>query len=261
MPTLVRFYEHRLFRYANTLSVASDGIQKLAEERGYPADRIVPTPVGADLQAYSPEVDGSVVRREGKRPIGEAPMVLYLGQLEGAAYADLVLRAAQRVRERIPEVRFMVLGGGALLPGLRRRAGTMGLKETVEFPGYVPRSEVPKYTAAADVAVACFEDNEITRCKSPLKIAEYMASGKAVVASRVGEVPKMLGDSGILAEPGEAESLADGIERFLRDPGLRAEHGKRARRRSEEIYNWEWSVDNLEKAYSLATGATRSTGA
>jgi glycosyltransferase involved in cell wall biosynthesis len=255
LPRLVRYYERRFFRYAESMSVSSDGIRELAVERGYPEDRIVPAPVGADLGAYSPDVDGSAVRREGRRPIGDAPLVLYLGQLEGAAYADLVLRAAKRVRERIPEVRFMVLGGGCLLPGLRRRSVDMGLGNTVEFPGYVPRAVVPKYAAAADVAVACFEDNKITRCKSPLKIAEYMAAGKAIVASRVGGVPNMLGDSGILAEPGEAGSLADGIERFLRDPELRREHGERARRRAEEKYNWEWSVNNLETAYRWSTGS------
>lgn len=253
-PTLTRFYERRLYRYADTISVASEGIRQLALERGIPPDRIFPAPVGADLEAYQPDLDGGFVRRQGDRPIGDAPLVLYLGQLEGAAYAELVLEAAARIRDRVPEARFLVLGGGHLLKGLRRRAAGLGIESTLGFPGYAPRHLVPYYTAAADVAVACFEDNRITRCKSPLKIAEYMAAGKAIVASRVGEVPTMLGDCGILVEPGDVESLAEGIECFLRDPELRREHGRRARARAEAIYNWEWSVDHLEKAYALATG-------
>ena len=74
-----------------------------------------------------------------------------------------VLEAAARIRDRVPEARFLVLGGGHLLKGLRRRAAGLGIESTLEFPGYAPRHLVPYYTAAADVAVACFEDNRITR--------------------------------------------------------------------------------------------------
>jgi glycosyltransferase involved in cell wall biosynthesis len=253
-PTLTRFYERRLYRYADTISVSSEGIRQLALGRGFPGDRIFPAPVGADLEMYQTNLDGSFVRRQGPRPIGSAPLVLYLGQLEGAAYAELVLKAASLVRERVPGVRFMVLGGGHFLKPLRRQASGLGLDSTVDLPGYAPRHLVPYYVAAADVAVGCFEDNEITRCKSPLKIAEYMAAGKAIVASRVGEVTTMLGDCGILTGPGDAASLAEGIERFLQDPELRRIHGERARQRSENMYNWAWSVDHLERAYALATG-------
>jgi len=106
--------------------------------------------------------------------------------------------------------------------------------------------------AAADIAIACFEDNDITRCKSPLKIAEYMSCGKPIVASNVGEVNTMLGGAGVLTEPDNPEDLARGIIKLLGDEPLRKRLSVKARQRAEEIYNWENTARNLIKAYVLA---------
>jgi glycosyltransferase involved in cell wall biosynthesis len=79
-----------------------------------------------------------------------------------------------------------------------------------------------------------------------------MAAGKAIVASNVGEVPRMLGRSGFLAEPGDSESLAAGMIRYIEDTVLRKRHGREVRKRAESTYNWERTTDNIEKAYLMA---------
>ncbi len=76
----------------------------------------------------------------------------------------------------------------------KKLAHELRLNDHLIFTGEVPHLDIPLYIAAADVTVACFEDNEQSRCKSPLKVVEYMASGKAIVASRMGEIQKMIGD-------------------------------------------------------------------
>ncbi|MDD5669019.1 MAG: glycosyltransferase, partial [Candidatus Omnitrophica bacterium] len=101
----------------------------------------------------------------------------------------------------------------------------------------------------ADVCVAPFRDTPVTRCKSPLKIVEYMSCGKAVVASNVGEVPRMLGGAGVLVKAGDVRSLSDGIELLLKDPCLRKKLGEFARRRAENRYNWAQTAQTLVAAY------------
>jgi glycosyltransferase involved in cell wall biosynthesis len=78
---------------------------------------------------------------------------------------------------------------------------------------------------------------------------EYLASGKAVVASNVGEVKRMLGGVGILAKSGNHHSLAEGILQLLKDKTLRYNLGRFARRRAEERYNWQRSIASLLIAY------------
>lgn len=102
------------------------------------------------------------------------------------------------------------------------------------------------------MAVACFEDNPVTRCKSPLKIAEYLASGKPIVASDVGEVRDMVGEAGILVEAGNARQLAEKIIFILSDKRLGEELGIKARKRAEDIYNWRISAQTLLNAYERA---------
>ncbi len=87
------------------------------------------------------------------------------------------------------------------------------------------------------------------RSKRPLKICEYLAAGKAIVASDVGEVFRMVQGVGELTRPGDVGSLAAGIRKLLADDHLRRELGTRARARAEEKYNWQVTAENLLVAY------------
>ena len=245
----VALFERFLPSIVDGLSTASDAIRDLAVQRGFPAELIVKTPVGADLVQFHPDNDGTLLRSDSRYNIGNFPMVLYLGQLEGAAYVETFLQAAIKVRKSIPGAKFVVVGGGILLKKLKKYAAKLNLDEEVIFTGYIPSNEVPKFVAAADVAVACLDDYPNTRCKSPLKIAEYMAAGKAIVASKVGEVSWMLQGSGIIVPPGEPEPLAIGIKTFLNNPEIAKELGAQARRRAEKYFNWHWSAEQLVIAY------------
>ncbi len=238
--------EKALPSVVDTISVTSMRLKELCLDLGFDARRIFDSHVGADLELFNPNIDGSIVR---KRYYIRGPLVLYLGQLHGAQYVELFLKSAKIVLERGIDADFMVVGHGFRLPYLKNLAEELGIERKVVFTKAVPHEEVPQYIAASDIAVACFEDNEITRCKSPLKIAEYLACGKPIVASDLGEVRKMVDGCGILTRPGDAGSLSEGITRLLEDGGLRVELGRKARLRAEEKYNWKVTAENLLAAY------------
>jgi len=236
-------------RLVDTLSVSSENIKRLALKRGTKEDRIVNAHVCADLEKFNPKIDGKDIKK--KYGIN-SPIVLYLGQLHGGQYAELLLRSVKIIVAKKPDTVFMIVGSGADLSRLKSLAKELRIDKKVIFTGAVEYSLVPEYIAAADVAVACFEDNDITRSKSPLKIVEYMAAGKAIVASNVGEVPTMLDGCGMLTEPGNVYSLAKGIIKLLEDEKLRKECERKARKRAEKEYKWEVTADNLLRAYGIA---------
>ena len=130
----------------------------------------------------------------------------------------------------------------------RGRLQSLGLS-CVQFVGAVPHDEVPDYVAAADVCVAAFASNPVTQCKSPLKLAEYLASGKAVVASDVGEVRRMVGEAGVMVRPGDAQEMAEEIVRLLRDPEERQRLGRLARERVMAGLTWMHTARRLVEAY------------
>jgi len=247
-------FERALPRLVDTLSCASEALKDLAERRGFPRHRIFDAPVGADTRRFHPGVSGARMRRKHDL---DRKVVLYLGQLHGAQYAELFVHAAKMVLDRRDDALFLVVGTGDRFGLLHYLAEQLHISHKLVFTGGVDHRLIPEYIAAADVAVACFEDTPQTRCKSPLKIVEYLAMGKAIVASEMGEVSRMIGDAGVLVPPADAAALAIGIEQLLDDEGLRRELGRRARLRAEETYNWTNTAANLLEAYEVGVAETK----
>lgn len=250
--TQASFFEKRIPYYVDTISVASDRLGEICQEMGFPAERIVKVPVGADLNDFGDRGNAAIIRREAPYAIGDRPLVAYIGQIEGASYATLFVEACKLLVGDFPDVCWMVVGGGAMLSRLEELVFNLDLSSRVVLTDYLPSAEIPNILAAADIAVACFSDEEFVACKSPLKMAEYLAAGKAIVASAVGEVPWMAGDSAVLVQPGDASALAEGIRKLLSNPQLRRELGLKARARAEQSLNWRQSALNLAKAYEIA---------
>lgn len=248
-PGWLRWMEERLPTLVDTVSVASGLLELLALKAGVPQDRIFHAPVGADLEAFNPAISGERIRAV----LGATgPIVLYLGQLHATQYVGQFLQAGKLLLARHPEVKLVVVGAGWRLPELKDMASSLQIAPQVVFTGAVPYSEVPEYVAAADVAVACFDDNEATRAKSPLKVVEYLAAGRAIVASAVGEVQKMINQVGVLVPAGDVALLSNAICDLLADPQLRAELGGRARARAEALHGWAAVAANLDRAYRRA---------
>ena len=242
-----RLIERRLVRLVDTVSVASSRLRSLAEQYGASRENLFDAPVGADLSLFAPRE----LSREALNSLGvRRPMVLYQGQLEQASFAEEFIECAAKVRDRIPDAQFMVVGGGAKLRELRELAKRHGAP--IDFTGYISHWQVAEYVNAADVCAATFPDNELARCKSPLKIVEYLASGKAIVATGIGDVPRMVSDAGILVAPNDTEGFADSIASLLSDPQLRAKLGAMARERAEREFSWERTTSNIVAAYKKA---------
>jgi glycosyltransferase involved in cell wall biosynthesis len=240
---------------ADSVSVASEKLKQLVMKRGVDAGKISMAPVGADADLFHVEAKAAHAVRE-KYGLNDELLVLYQGQLHDCQYVKLFLKAAKIISGKAlaRQIKFMVLGDGSQLAALKKFSETLELGKGVIFAGSVPHSDVPRYIAAADICIAPFEDNEITRCKSPLKIVEYLASGKAIVASDVGEVRNMIGNAGIIVPPGSADKIAEGIMELAADDTRREALAVAARQRVEMKYNWRSSAEALEKAYEALVG-------
>jgi glycosyltransferase involved in cell wall biosynthesis/MoaA/NifB/PqqE/SkfB family radical SAM enzyme len=244
-------FERALPGIADTISVASLALREQALALGIAEERIFDAPVGADLHSFECGGDGSAIRDE----LGiKGQVTLYLGQLAGAHAAPLFLEAAALVAQEDTDATFLVVGGGRSLAELREQATRSGIAHRVHFTGAVPHHRVPEYLDLADVAVATLQDSPQAATKSPLKVVEYMAAGKAIVASRVGEAIRFLDDGrvGLLVEPGCAEAIAAKVLLLLGDEHRRSELGALARDHLRRNHTWMHSAASLEQAYQFA---------
>jgi glycosyltransferase involved in cell wall biosynthesis len=127
-------------------------------------------------------------------------------------------------------------GKGKLLADLH----TAGVNDYAYLVGAVPPERVPGLLASMDVAVAP-APKLASFYFSPLKVYEYMAAGRAVVAGRIGQMAELIQDgvTGLLVAPGDPAELASALERLVRDPGLRQRLGQRARHSVEREHTWD----------------------
>ena len=101
--------------------------------------------------------------------------------------------------------------------------------------------------AAADVALVPYFDTDFNRARWPIKLGEYMAAGRPVVACDVGELGRVVAEHeiGLLAQP-DMSGFADAVLALLRDPGRSAAIGARARQVAEDHYDWRVLAERLE---------------
>ncbi len=239
--------EKTIPKLVDSISVASYRLKELAVNLGFPENKIAMAHVGVNLDRFNPNIDGKEIRKKYGL---KKKVVLYLGQLNGAQYAELVIKAYNEIIQARKDISLLIVGGGSYLSKLKEFTKKLGLEKNVVFTGFVHDEDVPKCIASADVTVASFEKNKITECKSPLKIVEYLGSGKAIVASDVGEIKRMVGDAGIIVQPGNVKEIVGAVLKILDNERLKKKLEINARKHAEKNFNWDITSNNILDVYS-----------
>jgi len=183
-------------------------------------------PNGADLEAAA-AADGRAIR--GQYP---TPIVGFVGAFEYVVDFDLVLDAAAM----LPEATFLLVGTGRRWEEVRRQAGDRGLTNVV-LPGPVPYPRNLDYVDAMDVCLLPRVPGPVADGAAPLKLFEYLALGKPVVATPMKEVELIAGDLVTVAHNG-AQAAAR-IREILDRPEAWRARVEAGRARVQSTYNWD----------------------
>lgn len=248
---LWRQRERSLMARAEHVVVVSSALRDHAIAAGANPAAVAVIPNGVDLELFALG-DGAAVR--ASLSLGSEIVIGFAGSLKPWHGVRLLLEA---VRLLAQELRVLIVGDGPEREALERLATEPGLRGKVVFTGSVAHDEVPAYLNAMDVGVAPFEPIEGFYF-SPLKVAEYMASGLPVVASRQGDLPVVLAGAGMLFEPGDGPALAEALSTLATDPDLRSRLGELARIRAQSM-SWASVAARLEDV--LTGHASRAASA
>jgi glycosyltransferase involved in cell wall biosynthesis len=194
-------------------------------------------PDGVDLQRFDPPVEKSDARsRLGLS--GSARIVCHSGHL----YPGRGIEEAVEALRSLPGVLLLLVGGNPEdVDRIRAAAAARGVQDRVRLDGMVPNGKVPLYLRAADALIMPYTSRTPTvRAMSPLKMFEYMAAARPIVATDFPTVREVLrdGDNALLAAPDSAESIARGLRRALEDRSLADKISRRARE-DVNAYTWE----------------------
>ena len=243
-----RFLSRRALATAGSVTACSADLHRRVIALGTRRERAHIVPYGVDVDRFSPLRADRTLRSRWEIPAG-ATMVLAVGRLVAKKGFGHLVEAARRV----PDVHVVVAGEGDLRPALQEQARGMGNR--VRFVGALDRDTVARALAAADVvAVPSVVDAAGNVDGLPNTVLEALASGRAVVASRVAGIPEVVEDgvSGLLVPAGDPEALAAALQRLARDPAERERLGREARTRVTLRHGWDATARSFEECYAQA---------
>ena len=232
----LRAREQRVWRSAEGYVTITEGLAHQLRTRFGNRDRLAVVPDGARAPGSPPDVV----------PRGD-PTVGYAGHLYPWKGVDVLLESLAR----LPQARGLIVGGHDKEPDLERlkaAAGRLGIAARVTFTGPVAPSEVPQLLRKADVLALPNPASAIsTFYTSPLKLFEYMAAGRPIVASDLPAIREVLRHevTALLVQPGDPDALASAVRRLADDPLLGA---SLARAASAAVldYSWERRAERIE---------------
>ena len=173
------------------------------------------------------------------------PVVVYTGTFEAYQGLDLLFAAMALVRGRRPDARLLLAGGKPDQVGrAQEQARAAGIGDVTLFAGERPASDIPAYLLAADVLVSPRSRGTNT----PLKIYQYLRSGKAIVATRLLTHTQVLDDDTAFLAGISAAEFADGMLAALENPARAAAVGRRARELAESKYSYEAYLERTRRA-------------
>jgi glycosyltransferase involved in cell wall biosynthesis len=211
-----------IYGQATKVVVVSEGFRENLIGRGVPASKVETIRNGADLTRFAPGGDPAPGRKRLGATNGEL-LVLYIGAHGLSHGLESVVDAADLLSHR--PIRLAMVGEGARRNALVADVKARGLSNVTMLPG-VTREEVPSLLAAADVCLVPLRDVPLFSTFIPSKLFEFLAAGKPVVGALRGEAAGILRDAGaIVVEPGDAQALADAIDKLADDPAWRSEMG------------------------------------
>ncbi len=186
---------------------------------------------------------GGAVRAELGIPTG-APVIGSVASLRPQKALHVLIEGAALLVRDFPDLRVLIAGQGEEEIRIRSLIRTHDLGRVVFMLGHRP--DVPDVLATLDVAVSTSDWEG-----SPLAVMEYMAAGKAIVATRVGGVPDLVthGVHGLLVERGDVRGLAHAVADLLSDPQRRVAMGAQGRRRQRVEFDIDLMVQRLEMLY------------
>jgi len=213
--------------------------ETLQKDYGVPRDKIVVIPNGANTELFKP-MNTKQARKQLKLTKA-GHLVIFVGDLVAWHGVDHLIKSIPYVVKECPSTSFLIVGDGMMRQELVELGRQVGVSDKAIFTGMVPYHQVPLYINASVVCVAPFVAHRGEKVGlSPLKIHEYMACEKPVVASRVSGL-EILEDNnaGILVEPESPPELAQAILRLLHSKELREQMGKNGRKYAVENRSWE----------------------
>jgi glycosyltransferase involved in cell wall biosynthesis len=243
LPAFARSSPRRVERLLRSAAAVTAPSGYLCEQLKQFRPDLVLIPNGLDVGAYR------------LRPLREAkPRLLWLRAFHAIYNPVLAARVMAELLRDVPEASLTMVGpdkGDGAFQAVVEEAAKLGVAKRIQFPGPIPRADVPSRMAEADIFI-----NTTNIDNTPVSVLEAMASGLCVVSTNVGGVPYLLehGKDALLVSPDDSVAMAGAIRRVLNEPALAETLSRNARMKAEQ-FDWPVVVSRWEALLSAVSGS------
>lgn len=246
---LLNRIEHINLKFADKIIVVSEVLKINLIGIGIDASKILVNPNGVDTEIYKPNVGGIELKKE--LGIIDETIVGFIGTFGAWHGAIVMAKAIEKYFKKYKNTntKFLLIGEGNDLPRVKEIIENSGFKNQVIFTGRINQPDGPKYLDTCDILLSPHIPNPDGSefFGSPTKLFEYMAMGKAIIASNLNQIGEILehNKTAILIEPNNEEVLADAIYHLILNKDLQQLLGSNAREEVIKNYSWDKHVDKI----------------
>jgi glycosyltransferase involved in cell wall biosynthesis len=241
---LIDLQERRTIRVAHLVTVASAYLRGRVIDWGCRGNRVCYLPNGVQ----SP---GSHALCPSEEAAKECGLVLYTRFNEFTPRRGVAL--LDRILDECPRLRVTVIGDGEERSQFESLVQSYTWADRVALTGFHEGDSLRALLRAPNIALWLLDDNSTNQARSPSKLVELMAWGRAVVAEDVGEVRCLVGCAGRLVAAGDAAGIVCAVKELLANAAARSELGAAAAQRAAKDLSWDCRAARLEAAYTRYT--------
>ncbi|MBN1638050.1 MAG: glycosyltransferase [Ignavibacteriales bacterium] len=247
LPLIGCYIEKCVIQNAKMTICVSNDAKNYFIDKGIPEYKIAVITNGADTNKFGPFIDDDLIRQ--KYRITNRICIGFIGSFHFWHGVENLFKIIKSIVNSNPGAVFMMVGdGGPLKQTFETYVREENLENNVIFTGYIPYKEIPLYLAAMDVVLAPYPKLNFFYY-SPIKIFEYMAAGKTVITSRIGQTAEIIQDgvNGLLSEPGNIEEMIKKLSDIIKSPELRLTIGENARNTIKNEHTWQKKAEQWHK--------------
>lgn len=237
------------FENADKILVITEYLRNSLEKKGINTSKIFTLPNGVDLQLFNPEHYDKNEIKKLRDSFDADKIIMFSGSLQDL---NMIIDSSPKVIQEIPSVKYVIIGDhrDSLRSKLawEEKVKSKGLDKHFIFLGRKPREEIPKYLLCSDVCVDSFPDEPYYAAAHPIKLLEYGACEKPVVATSVAETEKLVkhGIFGYLAKSTDSDEYAGYLVKLLNSSSLRESMGKNFSEFIKKEFSWDHLAKKLE---------------
>ena len=201
---------------------------------------------GAEVDLFVNTAQSEDIR--SRYGVGDEPLIIFVGSFQPWHSIDLLIEAFTLMASTNTKAKLVLVGDGKLRSEMESKVHSLQIEKRVLFTGRVSHQDVVALLATSQVAVLSHRHSMAALSGTPLKLLEYMAAGKAIVAPALPNIERVLTHrvTGLLVPPDNPEALADAMVELLEDEPLRSKMGQAAKQEAIEKHSWDRAVSELE---------------